>query len=188
MSRRVRSERRGATIEGSRGLQPTVSEEKGRRRGATLERPVGVAVQASLLDAPKAERKIDERELMDAARKAWRSATMEFATPELTRVLTAAFEAHQPPMSQGRTAKMRYAHGGGKLPPRIVIHGSRTNKIPPSYTRYLSSRLIEHYKLQGTTLVIEYRDSDNPYRGRKNVLTPRQLAKRKRLKKHVGRK
>ena len=33
-----------------------------------------------------------------------------------------------------------------------------------------------------------YRDSDNPYRGRKNVLTRRQLEKRKRLKKFTGRK
>ena len=37
-------------------------------------------------------------------------------------------------------------------------------------------------------LRLEFRDSDNPYRGRKNVLTRRQLDKRKRLKKFTGRK
>jgi GTP-binding protein len=128
------------------------------------------------------------QELLDAVQQAWRSATMEFSTPELTRVLGEAFAAHQPPMVQGRTAKLRYAHVGGKLPPRIIIHGSRTSTVPDSYTRYLTNRVIRHFGLKGTPLLIEYRDSDNPYKERKNVLTQRQMAKRKRLKKFVDRK
>jgi GTPase len=128
------------------------------------------------------------QELLDAVRRAWRSASAEFSTPELTRVLKAAFEAHQPPMKAGRTAKLRYAHAGGKLPPRIVIHGSRTDTIPDAYRRYLVNRFIEHFKLKGTPLLIEFRDSENPYRERKNVLTPRQMDKRRRLKKFTARK
>jgi GTP-binding protein len=125
------------------------------------------------------------QELLDAVQEAWRSASMEFSTPELTRVLTAAFEAHQPPMKLGRSAKLRYAHAGGKLPPRIIIHGSRTETIPESYTRYLASRFIRHFKLKGTPLVIIYRDSENPYKDKKNVLNKRQQVKRQRLKKFV---
>ena len=128
------------------------------------------------------------QELLDAVQRAWRSARAEFSTPELTRVLRAAFEAHQPPMRQGRTAKLRYAHAGGKLPPRIVIHGSRTDAIPDSYRRYLANRFIQHFKLKGTPLFIDFRDSDNPYKDRKNTLTPRQLDKRRRLRKFTARK
>jgi len=128
------------------------------------------------------------QELIQAVQRAWRSATMDFSTPELTRVLKAAFEAHQPPMKEGRVAKLRYAHAGGKLPPRIVIHGTRTDTIPKAYRRYLSNRFIQHFKLRGTPLFIDFRDSENPYKGRKNVLTKRQLEKRKRLKKFTGRK
>jgi GTP-binding protein len=128
------------------------------------------------------------QELLDAVQRAWRSALSDFSTSELTRVLQAAFEAHQPPMKQGRVAKLRYAHSGGKLPPRIVIHGTRTDTIPESYRRYLANRFIRHFKLSGTPVFLEFRDSDNPYRGRKNVLTRRQLDKRKRLKKFTGRK
>jgi len=128
------------------------------------------------------------QELLDAVQRAWRSARTEFSTPELTRVLRAAFEAHQPPMRQGRTAKLRYAHAGGKLPPRIVIHGSRTDTIPDSYRRFLASRFIQHFKLKGTPLFIDFRDSDNPYKDRKNKLTPRQLDKRRRLRKFTARK
>ncbi|HMB58862.1 MAG TPA: ribosome biogenesis GTPase Der [Xanthomonadales bacterium] len=128
------------------------------------------------------------QELLDAVQQAWRSANMEFSTPQLTRILTAAFEAHQPPMKHGRTAKLRYAHSGGKRPPRIVIHGSRTETIPESYTRYLANKFIQHFKLKGTPLVVEYRNSENPYKGRKNVLTKKQKEKRQRLKKFTGRK
>jgi GTP-binding protein len=128
------------------------------------------------------------QELLEAVLRAWRSATADLPTPELTRVLTAAFEAHQPPMKQGRTAKLRYAHAGGKLPPRIVIHGSRTDTVPAAYRRYLANRFIQHFGLRGTPVLIEFRDSENPYKDRRNVLSPRQMAKRRRLKKFTSRK
>ena len=91
-------------------------------------------------------------------------------------------------MKHGRTAKLRYAHGGGKLPPRIIIHGSRTDTIPEAYRRYLVNRFISHFKLKGTPVVLQFRDSANPYKDRKNKLSKRQLDKRKRLKKFSGRK
>ena len=128
------------------------------------------------------------QELMRAVKTAWRSALMEFSTPELTRVLQRAFDAHQPPMKLGRTARLRYAHAGGKLPPRIIIHGSRTDTIPDGYRRYLANKFISHFKLKGTPLVIQFRDSDNPYKDRKNKLSKRQQEKRKRLKKFTSRK
>jgi GTP-binding protein len=128
------------------------------------------------------------RELMDAVREAWHSATIALPTAELTRVLQKAYEAHQPAMSRGRAARLRYAHAGGRLPPRIVIHGSRTRTIQAAYRRYLENTFIRHFKLRGTPLVIEFRDGENPYKDRKNVLTERQVAKRRRLRKHAQRK
>jgi len=128
------------------------------------------------------------KELIKAVREAWRSATINMPTPELTRVLLKAFEAHQPPMSQGRTSRLRFAHAGGNLPPRIIIHGNRTDAIQPSYKRYLENVFIRHFKLRGTPLQIEFRSGENPYKDKKNKLTDRQLAKRKRLRKFTGRK
>jgi GTP-binding protein len=128
------------------------------------------------------------KELIKAVKEAWRSATMEMSTPELTRVLLKAFEAHQPPMSQGRSSRLRFAHAGGNLPPRIIIHGNRTDAIPASYRRYLENVFIRHFKLRGTPLQIEFRSGDNPFKDKKNKLTQRQMAKRKRLKKFTRRK
>ncbi len=128
------------------------------------------------------------KELIGAVKEAWRSATINMPTPELTRVLLKAFEAHQPAMSQGRTARLRFAHAGGNLPPRIIIHGNRTDTIQPSYKRYLENVFIRHFKLRGTPLQIEFRSGDNPFKDKKNILTQRQMAKRKRLKKFTKRK
>lgn len=128
------------------------------------------------------------RELMQAINKAWRSATRELPTPELTRVLQNAYHNHQPPMKQGRVARLRYAHAGGKLPPRIIIHGNRTRTLPEAYRRYLTNTFIDHFKLQGTPIALIFRDSDNPYKERKNTLNKRQLAKKQRLKKFAAKK
>lgn len=128
------------------------------------------------------------KELIKAVEEAWRSATIDMSTPELTRVLLKAFEAHQPPMSQGRSSRLRFAHAGGNLPPRIIIHGNRTDAIPASYKRYLENVFIKHYKLRGTPLFIEFRSGSNPYKDKKNKLTSRQIAKRQRLKKFTKRK
>jgi len=128
------------------------------------------------------------KELLNAVRECWQSATMPMPTPELTRVLQKAWESHQPPMSQGRSSRLRFAHSGGSLPPRIIIHGNRTQAIPASYKRYLENVFIRHFKLKGTPLLIEFRSGDNPYKNNKNKLTQRQVAKRKRLKKFTSRK
>ena len=121
-------------------------------------------------------------ELMDSVEQAYESATMDVGSARMTQILERAVERHQPPMVQGRTAKMRYAHLGGQNPLRVVIHGSRGKTIPEAYRRYLANYFREQLSLIGTPLRLEFRDGTNPYSGRKNILTRRQLAKRKRLK------
>ncbi|KAA9132024.1 ribosome biogenesis GTPase Der [Marinihelvus fidelis] len=126
--------------------------------------------------------------LLRAVNDAWESATRELPTSALTRVLIKAFEAHQPPMKQGRTARLRFAHMGGKMPPRIVVHGNRVDTVPVSYRRYLENTFIKAFKLSGTPVIIDFRSGDNPYKDRRNTLTERQVKRRKRLKKFTSRK
>ncbi|MES9937473.1 MAG: ribosome biogenesis GTPase Der, partial [Sedimenticola sp.] len=110
------------------------------------------------------------------------------ATPELTRILEWAVQEHQPPLVHGRRIKLRYAHQGGQNPPIIVIHGNQTQSVPAPYKRYLVNRFREAMKLDGTPIRLEFRSGENPYEGRKNKLTKRQVQKRQRLKKFVKRK
>ena len=124
-------------------------------------------------------------ELFADIQKAQRSALVDLATPQLTRILEDATQQHPPPMVKGRRPKLRYAHQGGKNPPRIVIHGNQIDAIPESYRRYLSNTYRNVLKLRYTPVEIEFRSGENPFAGRRNTLTPRQITKKKRLMKFV---
>ena len=79
---------------------------------------------------------------------------------------------------------MRYAHLGGHRPLRIIIHGNQTIHVPDAYRRYLSGYYRKALGLTGTPVFIEFKQGENPFKGRKNILTERQKAKRRRLVKH----
>jgi GTPase len=125
------------------------------------------------------------RELIAAVVRAYRSATREVPGSKLNKALEKAVAAHQPAMSGGRAPKLKFCHMGGTLPPRIVIHGSRTGDLSQSYRRYLENFFRAEFKMVGTPIRLDFKDGENPYAGRKNVLTERQIQKRKRLMKHV---
>jgi GTP-binding protein len=91
------------------------------------------------------------------------SAMSAMPTPALTRTLERALEAHQPPLVRGRRIKLRYAHQGGRNPPRIVIHGNQTVSVPESYRRYLANVYREAFDLYATPVAIEFRTDANPY-------------------------
>ncbi len=95
--------------------------------------------------------------------QAFASATRELSTPELTRLLEAAVEAHPPPAPAGRRIRLRYAHQGGRSPPVVVIHGNQTDALPGSYRRYLTTYFTERLGLVATPLRIEFRTGSNPY-------------------------
>jgi len=120
--------------------------------------------------------------------KAYKAATDALGTNRLTRILEDAVAEHSPPMVRGRRIKLRYAHAGGRNPPVIVIHGTQTSEVPQHYTRYLEKTFRRVLELHGTPIKIEYRSGENPYAGRTNKLTTRQLAKKRRLMKHVKKK
>ena len=126
-------------------------------------------------------------ELMRAIDRAYASATREFGSAELTRALEKAYAGFQPPLVRGHAPKLRYAHPGGGNPPVIVIHGSRTKHIADSYRRYLENFFRKRFKLEGTPVRIDFREGENPYAGRKNELSDRQVKKRRRLMQHKRR-
>ncbi len=127
-------------------------------------------------------------DLFKPIQKAYASATRHFTTPELTRILEKAVDNHQPPLVRSRRIKLRYAHQGGRNPPTIVIHGNQTKDVPDAYRRYLQNTFRKALKLEGTPVRIDFKTGVNPFEGRKNTLTKRQIDKRQRLKKFVKRK
>ncbi len=120
------------------------------------------------------------RELMSSVVRAHASATKVLTSSDLTKTLEKAYEGYQPPLVHGHAPKLRFAHPGGNNPPTIVIHGTRTKHIAPSYQRYLENFFRKRYKLEGTPIRIAFRESENPYAGRKKVLTKEQEQKARR--------
>lgn len=127
-------------------------------------------------------------DLFKSIEEAYNAAMSDFATPRLTDLLNHLVQAHQPPTIKGHRIKLRYAHQGGKNPPIIVIHGNKTSEVPASYRKYLINGFQKHLKLFGTPLRVEFKGGKNPFAGKKNKLTDRQIAKRKRLRKFTSRK
>ncbi|MDX1251268.1 MAG: ribosome biogenesis GTPase Der [Gammaproteobacteria bacterium] len=119
--------------------------------------------------------------LLPAVDRAYQCASQKLSTPQLTRLLADLTVQHAPPLVRGRRIKLRYAHQGGQNPPLIVIHGNQVESVPASYRRYLTNAFRATLKLEGTPLRIEFKGSENPYREKKNVLTPRQIEKRRRF-------
>ncbi len=122
--------------------------------------------------------------LYESIEKAYRSATDKLSTNHLTRILEDAVAVHQPPLINGRRIKLRYAHSGGHNPPIIVIHGNQTERIPGHYTKYLEKTFRRALDLHGTPVKILFKSTDNPFEGRKNKLSDRQVQKKQRLTKH----
>ena len=126
-------------------------------------------------------------DLLPAVERAYRAATRDLSTTDLTRELESAVTAHPPPLVRGRRIRLRYAHQGGRNPPVIVIHGNQTDKLPEAYRRYLINRFRKAFKLKGTPVRLSIKTGDNPYKGKRNKLTPRQERRRKRMMKHAKR-
>jgi GTP-binding protein len=126
-------------------------------------------------------------DLLPAVDNAYRAATRDLATGDLTRELENAVIAHTPPLVRGRRIRLRYAHQGGRNPPVIVIHGNQTERVPDVYRRYLMNWFRKAFRLKGTPVRLVFKTGENPFKGRRNKLTPRQERKRQRLMKHARR-
>lgn len=123
--------------------------------------------------------------LYEAVHEVYAASMLDMSTPRLTRILQDALAAHQPPLVRGRRIKLKYAHQGGQNPPTIVIHGNQTEDVPGSYKRYLMNTFREALDIHGTPIKLEFRGGENPYKGKRNELTERQIRKRRRLIKHT---
>jgi GTP-binding protein len=95
--------------------------------------------------------------------RAYEAAMRQMKTPELTKCMEAAMQQHQPPIVRGRRIRLRYAHQGGRNPPRIIVHGSQAAHVPESYKRYLANVFRERFDLFATPVSVEFRSDVNPF-------------------------
>ncbi len=143
-----------------------LDEEQKTRTRRTLDLKLADVVELAPLLFISALHGTNVGHLLDEAERVYAAFTRELATAEVSRVLQEATAAHPPPVRGGFRPKLRYAHQGGKKPPTIVIHGTRTGTLPQQYRRYLERRLRQAFDLEGVPLRLEFRTQESPYKGR----------------------
>ena len=122
---------------------------------------------------------------VDSVKKA---GEFEVSTSYLSRVLESLVKAHPAPSIRGRHIRLKVATRVGANPPRIAIHGNQLKQLPGSYRRYLENGFRERLDLIGNPVVIDFRDSENPFASRRNELTRKQKNRRTRIIRHKKRR
>lgn len=110
--------------------------------------------------------------VLDAAMRAFDSASIEFRTADLNTRLGDAVRRHAPPLHRGRAIKIKYVHQGGRKPPTLVIHGNQVEHLPSHYLRYLSRYFQDAYRLVGCPVRIKCRTGRNPYQKKNAARRP----------------
>lgn len=123
--------------------------------------------------------------LFTSVNEAYQCATKRVSTSALTRIMQIAVDDHQPPLIRGRRVKLKYAHAGGYNPPIVIIHGNQVEDLPDSYKRYLMNYFRRALHIMGSPIRIQFKESNNPFKERRNTLTPTQQRKRRRLISHL---
>ena len=99
----------------------------------------------------------------------------------LNNILKKALSEHSPPIKGRFRPKLRYVNLLKKDPFTILIHGNNTKNLSISYKRYLENYFRTEIGFESSSLQIKFREGENPFENKKNILSERQKKKRKRL-------
>jgi GTP-binding protein len=101
--------------------------------------------------------------LLPVVRQAHEIWNKRVTTGELNRWFEAAMERHPPPLVDGRRLKLRYVTQAKARPPTFLAFGTRAERIPDDYSRYLVNSLRETFDLPGTPIRLQLRGTRNPF-------------------------
>ena len=101
--------------------------------------------------------------LLPAVRRAHEVWNTRLATAGLNRWFEQALARHPPPLVSGRRLKLRYITQAKARPPTFVVFGTRAERLPEDYQRYLVNGLREAFELPGTPIRVQLRGTKNPY-------------------------
>jgi GTPase len=101
--------------------------------------------------------------LLPAVRRAHAVWNTRLPTAGLNRWFEQALARHPPPLVSGRRLKLRYITQAKARPPTFIAFGTRAEKLPEDYQRYLFNSLREAFELPGTPVRLQLRGTTNPY-------------------------
>jgi GTPase len=101
--------------------------------------------------------------LLPAVRRAHAVWNTRLPTAALNRWFEQALARHPPPLVDGRRLRLRYITQPKARPPTFLAFGTRAERIPEDYQRYLINSLREMFDLPGTPIRLQLRGTKNPY-------------------------
>ncbi len=90
-------------------------------------------------------------------------ANKEYKTSFLNKILTEAINKHQPPMIDNKRVRLKFARQISSKHLSIEISGSRVDKLPKTYLKYLNNYFISNMKIEGIPLRITLVNQKNPF-------------------------
>lgn len=108
------------------------------------------------------------KKLLPAVRKAYEVWNYRIPTGELNRWFEETLARHPPPLVDGRRLKLRYITQVKARPPTFILFGTRTERLPADYQRYLVNSLRAAFDMPGTPIRLQLRTSKNPYAQKKS--------------------
>jgi len=85
------------------------------------------------------------------------------STGQLNRWFEEAVEKNPPPAPSGRRIKLRYITQVNTRPPSFVLFGTRVDKLPDSYLRYLVNGIRRELGFGAVPVRLQARPSKNPF-------------------------
>jgi GTP-binding protein len=96
--------------------------------------------------------------LMPEVLKVYENSKKEIKTSVLNDVIRDAVMLNQPPSYKGKRLKIYFVNQSGTQPPKFTFSVNSKNLVHFSYERYLENKLRENFDLEGTPIVIQFKN------------------------------
>ena len=96
--------------------------------------------------------------LMPEVLKVSENIKREFKTSILNEVINDAYQLNLPPSYKGKRLKIYFVNQSGIKPPKFTFHVNSKGLVHFSYERYLENKLRENLELDGTPIIIQFKN------------------------------
>lgn len=100
--------------------------------------------------------------IWDLVRRCAENFRRKFQTAELNLILKKAVAHVSPPTHGGNAVSLKYVVQTGEMPPKLTFFVNRPQSVHFSYRRYLGNQFMAQLGLEGTPLVMRFREKSLP--------------------------
>ena len=98
--------------------------------------------------------------LMPEIDKVYENSQREIKTSVLNEVIREAVLLNQPPSYKGKRLKIYFVNQSGTKPPKFTFNVNSKGLVHFSYERYLENKLRENFELEGTPIIIQFKNKN----------------------------